>query len=261
MFEFAANLSMLFTEVPFPARFESAAESGFRAVEYLFPYEWPADQLREQLERHQLRQALFNAPPGDWQAGERGLACLAGREEDFGAGLEAVLDYASVLENHLVHVMAGIVPAGQDPALARDTYIRNIQQAADILGQAGLTVCIEPINHADMPGYFLNTVPQALGLLDEISRENVRLQFDIYHCQRTTGDVTLWLERALPQIGHIQIAGVPGRHEPDYGELNYPWLFERLRQLGYSGYVGCEYVPAGKTEDGLAWLKEELSRK
>lgn len=260
MFEFAANLSMLFTEVPFESRFARAAKAGFQAVEYLFPYAWPADQLAGLLRAHDLKQALFNAPPGDWEAGERGLACIAGREAEFTEGLERVAEYARALGNTRVHVMAGIAPRDQDPALTRATYINNIRKAADILGEFGLTVCIEPINPVDMPGYFLNTVPQALELLDCIERENVRLQFDMYHCQRTTGDVSFWLERSMPQIAHIQIAGVPGRHEPDRGELNYRWLFDLLRQEGYTGYVGCEYIPSGDTEAGLRWLEEETSR-
>lgn len=251
----AANLSMLFGEFPFMARFEQAAKAGFKAVEYLFPYPYPAAELQQQLRDFGLEQALFNAPPGDWDAGERGLACIPGREAEFGAGLEAALAYAAQLGNRRIHVMAGITPAAVDPVEVRACYIANLQWAAAKAASAGITLLIEPINNRDMPGYFLNYPDEAVALLDAIAAPNVRLQFDCYHCQRMQGDVVATFARLQPWIEHIQIAGVPGRHEPDLGELNYGYILNAFDQAGYQGFVGCEYLPSTTTWAGLGWMQ------
>lgn len=250
---FAANLSMLYREVDFPARFALAAADGFTAVEYLFPYDHAPEQLAALLRAHGLQQVLFNAPPGDWDAGERGLACIAGREAEFLAGIERALEYARQLACPRIHVMAGIVPAA---GKAHATYVANLRAAAALAAPRGVTLMIEPINGRDMPGYFLQRQDQAHALLDEIGAANVQVQMDLYHCQIAEGDLATKLRQYLPtgRVGHLQIAGVPGRHEPDVGEIHYPYLFALLDALGYAGWVGCEYLPAGATSAGLGWL-------
>jgi hydroxypyruvate isomerase len=244
---FAANLSTMFTERPFMARFDAAAAAGFEAVEFLFPYGHPAAEIRGALDRNGLELALFNAPSGNWEAGERGLAALAGREAEFRDSIARALDYAAVLRPGRIHVMAGIA---QGPE-ARAVYLDNLARAA--AGAQGL--CIEPINSRDMPGYHLSTSTDAVAVLDAVGVGNLGLQFDLYHAQIMEGDLTRRLEVLMPRIVHIQIAGVPDRHEPDCGEVNYPHLFGVLDRLGYEGYVGCEYRPAGGTEDGLGWFR------
>lgn len=251
---FAANLSMLFTERPFLDRFAAAAEAGFTAVEYLFPYDFPATEVAERLRAAGLTQALFNLPAGDWDAGDRGTAALPGREEEFRSAVDLALEYARALDCRQVHAMAGIAEEGD--ADAERTYVANIRYAADRAAQAGVTVLIEPINRRDMPGYFLGSVRQAERLLDEIDHDNVRLQFDLYHAQITDGDVTRLIERVLPRVAHVQIASVPERHEPDGGELSYPYVLAALDELGYAGWVGAEYRPAGETTAGLGWLRD-----
>jgi hydroxypyruvate isomerase len=246
---FAANLSMMFTERPFLERFDAAAAAGFEAVEFLFPYDFPASELRAALDRNGLTMALFNAPPGDWEAGERGLASLTGRERDFRDSIALALDYAAVLKPARLHVMAGIA---EGPA-ARATYVENLALAAAAAGPQ--RICIEPINSRDMPGFHLSTSTDALTVLDAVGAANLGLQFDLYHAQIMEGDLTRRLERLMPRIAHIQIAGVPDRHEPDSGEVSYPHLFATLDRLGYDGFVGCEYRPAGRTEDGLGWFR------
>ena len=246
---FAANLSMMFTEHPFMARFDAAAAAGFEAVEFLFPYDYPAADIRDALKRNGLAMALFNAPPGDWEAGERGTASLAGREAEFREGIVQALDYAAVLRPRRLHVMAGLSSGTE----ARAVYIDNLAHAAEAAGGQGLT--IEPINNRDMPGYHLSTSSDAVAVLDAVGVDNLGLQFDLYHAQIMEGDLTRRLEALMPRIAHIQIAGVPERHEPDTGEVNYPHLFGVLDRLGYAGFVGCEYRPAGRTEDGLGWLR------
>ncbi len=246
---FAAHLSMMFTERPFLARFDAAAAAGFEAVELRFPYGCPAAEIRGALDRNGLAVALFNAPPGDWEAGERGLASLAGREAEFRDSIARALDYAAVLQPGRIHVMAGIA----EGAAARAVYIANLAHAAAAAGAQGL--CIEPINSRDMPGYHLNSSTDAVAVLDAVGAANLGLQFDLYHAQITEGDLTRRLERLMPRIAHIQIAGVPDRHEPDTGEVDYRHLFGVLDRLGYDGYVGCEYRPAGRTEDGLGWFR------
>lgn len=251
---FAANLSMLFNEQPFLDRFEAAAAAGFEAVEYLFPYDYGVKELKARLDRYGLSQALFNAPPGDWAAGERGIACLPGREQEFMAGIEQALDYAAVLGNRHIHVMAGLVPGNLAYDEAHACYIENLKRAAQRARQQAVTLLIEPINYIDMPGYFISLQEDAIALIDEIDEPNLRLQFDCYHCQIMQGNVVETFRNLLPYIGHVQIAGVPGRHEPDNGELYYPYIFEQIEAAGYGGYIGCEYRPRTNTEEGLGWL-------
>lgn len=249
---FAANLSLMFTERPFLERFDAAAAAGFRAVEFLFPYEWPPAELRAALDRTGLELALFNAPPGDWIAGERGLAALPGREAEFRAAFAQALDYAAVLRPARLHVMAGLA-AGE---AARAAYIANLAWAAEAAREAGgQRLTIEPINSRDMPGYHLATSDDAVAVLERVGAGNLGLQLDLYHAQIMEGDLTRRIECLMPLIGHMQIAGVPERHEPDEGEVSYPHLFALLDRLGYAGFVGCEYRPRGRTEDGLGWLR------
>ena len=248
----AANLSMMFNEVPFLDRFAAAAKSGFEAVEFLFPYEYPAAELRQRLSDAGLRQALFNAPPGDWGKGERGLASLPGRQAEFREGIHKALDYATVLDCPLVHVMAGI-PAGVAPVTAAALYATNLAWAGEQALAAGKRIVIEPINHRDMPGFHLNTVEQGAAVVEAIGRDRLGLQFDIYHCQVTQGDIAKRLEALMPVVAHIQIADVPASNEPGTGEIGWPYVFGRIDALGYTGWVGCEYRPAGETVAGLAW--------
>jgi hydroxypyruvate isomerase len=262
---FAANLSLMYGEHTFLDRFAAAAADGFRAVEYLFPYAHPAAEVAERLRAARLRQVLFNAPPGDWDAGERGLACLPGREAEFRAGFEQALGYAAALDCPRLHVMAGLAPAGSDRALLRRTYLDNLHWAAGRAAPQGVHVLIEPINPRDMPGYFLNRQDEAHAILDELALPNLQVQMDLYHCQIVEGDLAVKLRRYLAsgRVGHIQIASVPERHEPDQGELNYPWLFGLIDELGFDGHLGCEYRPRGRTSEGLGWLRaaEAASRR
>ncbi|WP_432697037.1 2-oxo-tetronate isomerase [Marinobacterium sp. YM272] len=251
---FAANLSMLFTELPFLERFEAAARAGFNAVEYLFPYDFPAQEIKQRLDAHRLEQVLFNAPPGDWQAGERGLAALPGREEEFARGIEQAIAYARVLGNRRIHVMAGVVGGDLSPEAAKTCYVNNLRSAARQAAQHGLRIMVEPINNIDMPGYLVNYPAQARALIEEIAEDNVGLQLDLYHCQMMQGRVTQTMKELFGLIEHVQIAGVPGRHEPDIGELNYAYILAELDCLGYAGSVGCEYNPQGATADGLSWM-------
>ena len=250
---FAANLSMMFNEVPFLDRFAAAARAGFKAVEYLFPYEHPATEIRRRLDDHGLAQVLFNAPPGDWAKGDRGTASLPGRQQEFRDGIARALDYAAALDCPLVHVMAGIPAADVASATAAARYAINMAWAAEQAAAAGRRLVIEPINHRDMPGFHLRTTGQAAAVIAAIGAERVGLQFDIYHCQITEGDVSKRMEALMPIIGHIQIADVPARNEPGTGEIGWPHLFRRIDALGYRGWVGCEYRPAGETVAGLGW--------
>ena len=263
--QFAANLSMLYNDVDFLDRFAAAAADGFTAVEYLFPYAYASEELAARLKAHGLRQVLFNAPPGNWEAGERGIACLPGREAEFREGLGQALAYAKALDCPRVHVMAGLVPAGHDTAKVRATYVANLRHAAGEAAKLGVDLLIEPINGRDMPGFFLSRQDQAHALLAEIDAPNVKVQMDLYHAQIVEGDLAMKLRHYLPtgRVGHLQIAGVPERHEPDVGELNYSYLFRLLDELGYAGWIGCEYRPARgaaphATSDGLGWLKPWL---
>ncbi len=252
---FCANLSMMFNEVPFMERFAAAAAAGFTAVEYLFPYDHDPAALRAALDAHGLTQVLFNAPPGDWSAGERGIACLPGRVAEFRAGMMRALDYAAALGCRQVPCMAGLAPAGLAPTTLAAVYATNLAWAAEQAEAAGVKLLIEPINHQDMPGYFLNTTDQAAGLIEAIGRERLGLQFDLYHCQITEGDITRRMARLMPLIDHMQIADVPARNEPGSGEIGWEFVFARIDALGYRGWVGCEYRPAGETVAGLAWRR------
>ncbi len=252
---FAANLTLLFTEVPFLERFEHAAAAGFSAVEFLFPYAFEATEIRALLDRHQLQLVLYNLPPGDWDAGDRGLACDPQQVDTFRASVAQAVRYASILGAPQLHCMSGKRPAGASEAAMRQTLVENLRFAAAALNEAGLRLLIEPINAYDMPGYYLNRTDQALELIEEVSADNVFLQYDIYHAQRTEGEICATLSKHLPRIAHIQIAANPGRHEPGSGELNDALVFAHLDKLGYSGWIGCEYKPATSTEAGLGWLR------
>lgn len=249
---FAANLSMMFTELPFLERFAAAASAGFSAVEFLFPYAHAPAEVRDRMEQAGVTAVLFNMPPGDWEAGERGLAVYPDRATEFSAGLATALDYAHQLQVPNLHMMAGLATSG-DPG-ARRHFLDALRQASDAAGPAGLNVLIEPLNRRDMPGYFLDSFNLAAELITGLDRPNVKLQYDIYHRQIIHGDVTRSLEALLPLIGHIQTASVPGRHEPGTGELDDFGIFATLDRLGYAGWVGCEYRPRGNTLDGLGWL-------
>jgi len=253
--KFAANLSFLFTDQPFRERFAKAAAAGFKGVEYLFPYEHSPHDIAEWLQAADLEQVLFNLAPGDWAAGERGLACLPHRQGEFAESVEQALDYAVVLDCERVHCMAGLSPTGVAEAELAETYVANLRYAADRLATVGVTVMIEPINsRIDMPGYWLDDINKSFRLLGLIDRPNVKLQYDVYHAQIIAGDLARTLAANIDHIGHIQIADNPGRHEPGTGEINYPFLFNLLDRLGYSGWVGCEYKPQTTTEAGLGWL-------
>jgi 2-dehydrotetronate isomerase len=249
---FAANLTMMFNEVPFLDRFGMAAKAGFTAVEYLFPYEQSPEAIRDALATHGLTQALFNMPPGDWAAGERGLASLPERAGEFRAGVETALTYAKATGCRRLHMMAGLSDP-TDPT-HRAAYRDAAAYAADQLGAEGIDLLLEPINGRDMPGFFLNDFRLAEDIIADLGRPNVRLQFDIYHRQIIHGDVTMALRQALPLIGHVQIASIPSRNEPDGEEMNYPFLFAELDRLGYDGFVGCEYRPRAGTLAGLGWF-------
>jgi len=250
---FAANLSMMFNEVPFLERFDAAAKAGFTAVEFLFPYDHPAQAVGERLQRNGLTQALFNLPPGNWEAGEKGFAALPDRFGDLQQSLHTGLPYAKATGVKRLHLMAGIADRNNPDAVA--AFRKSVKWAAEFLAPHGIDVVIEPINPRNVPGYFLNDFGFARDLIADIDAPNLKLQFDIYHCQIIHGDVTMRLREMLPIVGHIQIASIPSRNEPDGEELNYPFLFDELDRLGYGGFVGCEYNPRGKTTDGLGWFK------
>jgi hydroxypyruvate isomerase len=249
----AANLSMMFNEVPFLDRFDAAARAGFQAVEFLFPYEHEAAELKRRLDANGLQLVLFNMPPGDWAGGERGLASLPGRVAEFRANVGKALDYAAALDCKLVHCMAGIPPAGTSPTTAAALFASNVAWAAERAHAAGVRLALEPINHRDMPGYHLNTMQQGADIVAALGVERVGLQFDLYHCQITEGDITKRIEKHLPVIAHMQLADVPDRHEPGTGEIGWDYVLPKIDALGYQGWIGCEYRPAGDTVAGLAW--------
>ena len=246
---------MLFTELPFLERFGAAAAAGFRAVEYVGPYDLPADQIASLLHQHGLQQALFNLPAGRWAEGERGIACLPGRENEFQEGVGKAIAYAKLLGNPIINCLAGIKPEVIDTDLAFETLVLNLRFAAREFTAAGLTLIVEPINFFDIPGFFLNTSVQALAAIDAADL-TIKLQYDIYHMQRMEGELAANLKRLMPRIGHIQIAGNPGRTEPDRGEIDYGFLFPLIDSLGYRGWIGAEYKPVAGTVPGLAWLKK-----
>ncbi|MBB5319600.1 hydroxypyruvate isomerase [Marinobacter oulmenensis] len=252
---FAANLTMLFTEVPFLERFGLARAAGFSGVEYLFPYAWPADTLAKELSRHELTQVLFNLPPGDWDAGERGIACLPGREQEFHEGVQQALKYAKALDCRRINCLAGLKPMDVDEPVAWQTLVANVRYAAECLQAEGITLCLEAINsRVDMPGFMLDTSERVMALIRDVDADNVRLQYDLYHMQIMEGDLIRRIEHLLPWIGHIQFADNPGRHEPGTGEINFSNVFGALDRLGYTGWLSAEYHPQQGTGRSLGWL-------
>ncbi len=253
--KFAANLTMLFNEVPFLERFAAAKAAGFEAVEYLFPYAYDKHELAALLKTNGLKQVLHNLPAGDWDAGERGIACHPDRVEEFRAGVDQAIAYATALGCPQVNCLAGKLPAGVTREQAHATFVANLKFAADKLKAAGLKLLIEPINSYDIPGFFLNTTAQAAAILDEVGSDNLYIQYDLYHAQRMEGELAATVQKHLARIAHIQLADNPGRNEPGTGEMNYPFLFRHLDAIGYSGWIGCEYKPKTSTVEGLGWIK------
>lgn len=256
--KFAANLTMLFTELPFLDRFKAAADAGFEAVEFLFPYDYPAQELAARLRDHGLTLVLHNLPAGNWAGGERGIGCLPSRVAEFRAGVDKAIDYATALGCKQVNCLAGIRPADVGPELARQTLIENLAYAAGKLAGAGLGLLLEPVNSRDIPGFFIDRTAPALEVIGAAGAPNLKLQYDIYHAQVMEGDLARTIERELPRIGHIQLADNPGRNEPGTGEINYPFLFSRIDELGYGGWIGCEYKPRADTLSGLTWLTTQV---
>jgi hydroxypyruvate isomerase len=253
MTKLAANLTMLYNEVDFLHRFEAAAQSGFKGVEYLFPYAYPKEQLAELLAKHRLTQVLHNLPAGDWAAGERGIACHPNRVGEFQDGVDKAIEYAKTLGCPQVNCLAGIAPKDVAAEKVRSTFASNLRFAADKLGAAGIKLLIEPINTFDIPGFYLSHTQQALDLIRETGSSNLFVQYDIYHMQRMEGELAATMKAHLGQIAHIQLADNPGRNEPGTGEINYRFLFGFLDSIGYPGWIGCEYKPKGKTGEGLGW--------
>ena len=253
--KFAANLSFLFQEHDFLDRFAAARRAGFQAVEYLFPYDLaPPSEVAARLDDNGLTQALFNLAPGDWDAGERGLTALPGRRDDFRRAVDDALRYADALRCRQLHVMAAVVPDGADPRAYEDTYVANLAYAADAFGREGIRALIEPLNTIDVPGYLLSTAGHAKRVIETVGAKNLFLQYDFYHRQIMEGSLAVGFAQHRDIIAHIQVSGVPGRHEPDVGEINYPYLFDMLDTAGYDGWIGCEYRPRGGTLEGLGWL-------
>jgi len=252
---FAANLSMLFTEVAFLDRFERAAKAGFEAVEFLFPYGNTAEEIKQRLERNRLTLVLHNLPPGNWDAGERGIGCHPDRTEEFRQGVAKAISYATVLGVPQLNCLAGKAPAGVEDGKLRATFVANLKYAAAELKKAGLRLLIEPINTYDIPGFYLNYTAQAVSILDEVGADNAFVQYDIYHAQRMEGELANTAQKHLARIGHMQLADNPGRNEPGTGEINWPFLFAHIDRIGYKGWIGCEYKPLTNTEAGLGWLK------
>lgn len=258
MLKFSANLSMLFTETAFPERFARAAAAGFEAVECMFPYDWPRELLAETLAQQRLGFVLHNLPPGDWAAGERGIACLPGRGDEFQEGVGLAIDYAKALDCRRLNCLAGIAPAGVAPERLMDTLVANLEFAADALAHAGIQLLVEPLNNRDIPGFFLTGTREAAALIDAVDHPNLAIQYDVYHMQRMEGDLIATLAGHLDRIGHIQIADNPGRHEPGTGEINFANLFAAVDAAGYDGWIGCEYLPLDGTEAGLHWRQPYL---
>ncbi|WP_153100447.1 hydroxypyruvate isomerase [Paraburkholderia hayleyella] len=258
--KFAANLTMLFNEVPFLERFAAAAQAGFDAVEFLFPYPYAVAELTAQLKQHRLRLVLHNLPAGNWEAGERGIACLPGRTEEFREGVGRAIGYAKALNVPQLNCLAGLVPAGLEAQTARATLVDNLRFAAAALKKEGIRLLVEPCNSRDMPGFALNYSAQGLEVIREVGSDNLFLQYDIYHMQRMEGELAATIKSNLASIGHIQLADNPGRHEPGTGEIHYPFLFELLDTLGYDGYIGCEYKPRTTTAEGLGWLQRSAGQ-
>jgi hydroxypyruvate isomerase len=257
--KFAANLSFLFYELPFLERFEAAARAGFKAVEYMFPYEFNGHELKGKLDEFGLEQVLFNMPVPDWSSGGRGLLILPERVDEFRECVRTAIDYALILGVKQVNCLAGIAPAGSESSVLRRTAIKNLRMSASEFAKSGVRLLIEPINQFDMPGFYLNTTDQAAEIIEEVGNDHLYLQYDIYHQQRTRGDIIPTFLRLKDRIAHVQIADNPGRHEPGSGEINFPHVFEALDSAGYAGWIGCEYRPKTKTVDGLGWIKSYLA--
>lgn len=254
--KFAANLTMLFNEVPFLDRFALASQVGFDAVEYLFPYEFDAAVLKQKLGQHRLVQVLHNLPAGNWAGGERGIAVLPDRIDEFRRGVATAIDYATELGCRQINCLAGIAPVGLAADVLRTTFVHNLRLAAQELAKHQIRLLIEPINAYDIPGFYLNTVEQAASIIDEVGSDNLFIQYDLYHQQRTRGELVATYQRHKDRIAHIQLADNPGRNEPGTGEINYPFVFEALDEAGYTGWIGCEYKPKTETQRGLGWLKD-----
>jgi hydroxypyruvate isomerase len=244
---------MLFNEMPFLDRFERAARAGFEAVEFLFPYAFRADEIKQRLDDHALQLVLHNLPAGDWDGGERGVACLPDRVAEFRSGVTRAIEYAQALGVGQLNCLVGKAPSGADAAALRALVVENLAYAAAQLKRAGLKLLIEPINTFDIPGFYLCHTAQAAGILLEVGADNAYVQYDIYHAQRMEGELAATMQKYIRNIGHVQVADNPGRHEPGSGEINYPFLFTHLDRIGYGGWIGCEYKPAGATEAGLGW--------
>ena len=256
--KFCANLSMLYNEVDFLDRFDAAAKAGFKGVEYLFPYDFSKEQIVDKLEANSLTQVLHNLPAGDWAGGERGIAVLPDRVEEFQEGVAKAIDYATALGCKQVNCLAGITPPGVDADKVHDTFVANIKFAADKLKDAGIKLLVEAINTRDIPGFYVSGTQQTLDLIKASGSDNIFVQYDIYHMKIMEGDLAPTMEKHLAQIPHIQLADNPGRHEPGTGEINYPFLFEFLDKIGYDGWIGCEYKPKAGTDEGLGWAKSYL---
>ena len=257
--QLSANLSMLFTERPFLERFAAAAKAGFTAVEFMFPYAFKAEAIQAELQKHQLQLVLHNLPAGDWEGGDRGVACDPARVEEFRAGVAQAIAYAKTLGVPRLNCLAGKAPAGVDAAVVHQTLVDNLRFAAQALEQNGIRLLVEMINTFDIPGFYLHGTAQAVAILDEVGADNVFVQYDIYHMQRMEGELAATLQKQLQRIGHIQLADNPGRNEPGTGEINYPFLFAHLDRIGYAGWIGCEYKPATTTEAGLGWRQRLLA--
>ncbi|HEY4202332.1 MAG TPA: 2-oxo-tetronate isomerase [Devosiaceae bacterium] len=253
--KFSANLSMLYVELPFLDRFEAAAKDGFKAVEYLGPYDQEPREIAALLDSYKLKQVLFNLPSGNWAGGERGIGCLPDRREDFKAGVDAALRYAKVLSCPMINCLAGIAPAGVDRSTLEDTLVENLKYAAPRLADAGVKLLVEPINPVDIPGFFVGSSDHYERIAERVGSDNLYLQYDFYHMQKVRGELLANFERLQKRIAHVQIADNPGRHEPGTGEINYPFIFEALDRLGYEGWVGAEYKPAAGTSAGLGWMR------
>jgi len=256
--KFAANLSMLYTELDFPDRFDAAARAGFKGVEYLFPYAYDKALLADKLAKNGLAQVLHNLPAGDWAAGERGIAVLPDRVGEFQDGVGKAIEYATALGCRQLNVLAGIAPAGADPERLRETFVANVRFAAQKLEAAGIRLLIEAINTFDIPGFYVRGTQQTLDLIAASGSRNVFVQYDIYHMQRMEGELAATIRKHLAQIAHLQLADNPGRNEPGTGEINYPFLFRWLDEIGYAGWIGCEYKPKTTTDAGLAWIRPWL---
>ncbi|MBT8520990.1 hydroxypyruvate isomerase [Polynucleobacter paneuropaeus] len=258
MIQFAANLTMLFNEFPFLDRFEQASKAGFKAVEFLFPYGIPAEDIKAKLDQYHLKLVLHNLPAGNWDGGERGIACLPDRIEEFKTGVAEAIRYAGILGVGQLNCLAGKVPAGADHAELHRTFVNNLRYAAAELKKAQLKLLVEPINQYDILGFYLCSTQQAISILDEVGADNLFVQYDIYHAQRMEGELANTITKYLDRIGHMQLADNPGRNEPGTGEINYPFLFRFLEKIGYKGWVGCEYKPATDTLSGLSWMTKQL---